>query len=410
VSNPQEFEEEEFTTQFNGHTLARILAQVKPYWRMVIAFVALIAVAAFLDSTFTYMSKLLIDEGIVAGDRNAVTRIIGIYATLCVVQAVIVFGFIYMTGLLGERVRYDLRKTMFTHLQKLSLSYYNRTPVGWVMSRLTSDTDRIAELVTWGILDTTWGLFNILTAVGFMLFINAPLALIVATIIPLIVIVAIQFKKRIITEYREVRRINSQITGHYNETITGVRVIKSLGRERENLEEFGKLTGTMYRASFRAAWLSALFLPSVQLISAAAVGVVIWYSGWQAQNISFAGATISIGGIQAFITYVTFMLWPVQEMARVYAEMQQSIASGERIFSLVDAEPEIVDRPGSTDPGNLRGEIVFDHVEFYYEADSPVLRDFSLTVAQGETIALVGPTGGGKSTIVNLICRFYEPK
>jgi len=410
VSNPQEFEEEEFTTQFNGHTLARILAQVKPYWRMVIAFVALIAVAAFLDSTFTYMSKLLIDEGIVAGDRNAVTRIIGIYATLCVVQAVIVFGFIYMTGLLGERVRYDLRKTMFTHLQKLSLSYYNRTPVGWVMSRLTSDTDRIAELVTWGILDTTWGLFNILTAVGFMLFINAPLALIVATIIPLIVIVAIQFKKRIITEYREVRRINSQITGHYNETITGVRVIKSLGRERENLEEFGKLTGTMYRASFRAAWLSALFLPSVQLISAAAVGVVIWYSGWQAQNISFGGATISIGGIQAFITYVTFMLWPVQEMARVYAEMQQSIASGERIFSLVDAEPEIVDRPGSTDPGNLRGEIVFDHVEFYYEADSPVLKDFSLTVAQGETIALVGPTGGGKSTIVNLICRFYEPK
>lgn len=410
MSNPQEFEEEEFTTQFNGHTLRRILAQVKPHWKMVGAFVTLIAIAAFLDSLFTYMSKLLIDEGIMAGDRDAVFRIIAIYGSLCVIQAVTVFGFIYLTGLLGERVRYDLRKQMFSHLQKLSLSYYNRTPVGWIMSRITSDTDRIAELVTWGILDTTWGLFNILTAVGFMLYINAPLALIVGAIIPIIVVIAIQFKKRIIGEYREVRRINSQITGHYNETITGVRVIKSLGRERENLNEFGKLTSNMYRAGFRAAWLSALFLPSVQLTSAAAVGIVIWYSGWQVSNINVAGATLTIGGIQAFVTYVTFMLWPVQEMARVYAEMQQSIASGERIFSLVDAQPEIVDRPDASDPGTLRGDIVFDHVDFYYEAESPVLTDFNLTVAQGETIALVGPTGGGKSTIVNLICRFFEPK
>ncbi|MCC6458198.1 MAG: ABC transporter ATP-binding protein [Caldilineaceae bacterium] len=410
MSNPLEFEEEEFTTQFNGRTLQRILAQTKPHWPLLVGFVLLIAVAAFLDSLFTYMSKLLIDEGIVAGDRAAIFRIIGIYGALIVVQAGTVFGFIYMTGILGERIRYDLRKTLFAHLQKLSLSYYNRTPVGWIMSRLTSDTDRLAELVTWGILDSAWGVFNIITAVGFMLYINVPLALIVSAIIPVIVVVAIQFKKRIIVEYRQVRRINSQITGQYNETITGVRVIKSLGRERENLEEFGQLTSNMYRAGFRAAWLSALFLPTVQLLSSAAVGLVIWFSGWQAANINVGGTTLTIGGIQAFITYVTFMLWPVQEMARVYAEMQQAIASGERIFSLIDAEPEIVDRPGASDPGTLRGDIVFDNVDFYYEPESPVLNNFNLTVAQGETIALVGPTGGGKSTIVNLICRFFEPK
>jgi ATP-binding cassette subfamily B protein len=410
VANQYELEEEEFTTEVNSRTLQRIFIQTKPYWRMLVGFVLLIAVAAFLDSLFTYMSKLLIDQGIVARDRGAVTRIITIYGSLIVVQAATVFGFIYMTGLLGERIRYDLRKQMFTHLQKLSLSYYNRTPVGWIMSRITSDTDRLAELVTWGILDSTWGVFNIITAVGFMLYINVPLALIVGTVIPIIVVVAIQFKKRIIGEYRKVRRINSQITGHYNETITGVRVIKSLGRERENLNEFGHLSGSMYRASFRAAWLSALFLPTVQLISAGAVGIVIWYSGWQATNINVGGTTLTVGGIQAFITYVTFMLWPIQEMARVYAEMQQAIASGERIFSLIDAEPEIVDRPNATDPGTLRGDIVFDNVDFYYEPESPVLSNFNLTVAQGETIALVGPTGGGKSTIVNLICRFFEPK
>jgi ATP-binding cassette, subfamily B, bacterial len=410
VSNPLEFEEEEFTTQFNGRTLQRILAQTKPHWPLLVGFVLLIAVAAFLDSLFTYMSKLLIDEGIIAGDRAAIFRIIAIYGALIIVQAATVFGFIYMTGILGERIRYDLRKTLFAHLQKLSLSYYNRTPVGWIMSRLTSDTDRLAELVTWGILDSAWGVFNIITAVGFMLYINVPLALIVSLIIPIIVVVAFQFKKRIIVEYRQVRRINSQITGQYNETITGVRVIKSLGRERENLEEFGQLTSNMYRAGFRAAWLSALFLPTVQLLSSAAVGLVIWFSGWQAANINVGGTTLTIGGIQAFITYVTFMLWPVQEMARVYAEMQQAIASGERIFSLIDAEPEIVDRPGASDPGTLRGDIVFDNVDFYYEPESPVLNNFNLTVAQGETIALVGPTGGGKSTIVNLICRFFEPK
>lgn len=409
MSNPHEFEEEEFTTQFNGGTLQRIMAQTRPHWLMLATFVLLIAIAAFLDSLFTYMSKLLIDDGIVAGDRAAVTRIITIYGSLIVVQAVTVFGFIYMTGLLGERIRYDLRKQLFTHLQKLSLSYYNRTPVGWIMSRATSDTDRLAELVTWGILDSAWGLFNIVTAVAFMLYINVPLALIVSVAIPVIVIVAIQFKKRIIVEYRKVRRINSEITGHYNETITGVRVIKSLGRERENLNEFGHLTSNMYHAGYRAAWLSALFLPTVQMISAAAVGLVIWFSGWQATSFNVMGATLTVGGIQAFITYVTFMLWPVQEMARVYAEMQQAIASGERIFSLIDAEPEIVDRQGAIDPGTLRGDIVFDNVDFYYEPESPVLTGFNLTVAQGETIALVGPTGGGKSTIVNLICRFFEP-
>jgi ATP-binding cassette subfamily B protein len=410
VSNLHEFEEEEFTTQFNGRTLQRIFSQVKPYWPTLLGFVLLIAAAAFLDSLFTYMSKLLIDEGIVARDPAAVRRIIAIYGSLIVVQAATVFGFIYMTGILGERVRYDLRKQIFAHLQKLSLSYYNRTPVGWIMSRTTSDTDRLAELVTWGLLDTSWGVFNILTAIGFMLYINVPLALIVGAVIPVIVIVAFQFKKRIIGEYRNVRRINSQITGHYAETIMGVRVIKSLGRERENLNQFGTLTSNMYRAGFRAAWLSALFLPTVQLISAVGVGVVIWYSGWQVQNIEFGGTTLSIGGIQAFITYVTFMLWPVQEMARVYAEMQQAIASGERIFSLIDAEPEIVDRPNAIDPGTLRGDIVFENVDFYYEPDSPVLTNFNLHVKQGETIALVGPTGGGKSTIVNLVCRFFEPK
>ncbi len=398
------FEEEEFTTQFSGHTLLRILAQVKPHWRWVVGFLLAIAFVSALDSYFTFLSKRIIDEGILAGNKTALRHVVTTYGALILVQAMGVLGFIYLAGVLGERVRYDLRKRMFDHLQELSLAYFDRTPVGWIMSRVTSDSDRVAELVTWGLLDVTWGLMNITTAVCFMLVINWRLALLVFAIIPILVVVAAQFKKRILVEFRLVRKINSKITGAYNENITGVRVVKALGREEANLAEFGQLSGEMYRASYRAAWLSALFLPVVQLISAVAVGGIAWYGGWQVQ-----GGDITIGGIQAFVSYVTFMMWPIQEMARVYAEMQHAVASAERIFSLIDAVPDVTDRPDAVDPGTISGDVEFDHVCFSYEPDKPVLSDFNLHVSHGETIALVGPTGAGKSTIVNLLCRFYEP-
>jgi ATP-binding cassette subfamily B protein len=405
VAEEFEFEEEEFSTQFNGRTVLRILAQARPYLPWVAGFLITIAAVSGLDSYFTFLSKRIVDEGIVAGDRAALARLVATYGSLIAVQAVGVFGFIYLAGILGERIRYDLRKRMFDHLQELSFSYFDRTPVGWIMARVTSDSDRISELVTWGLLDVTWGLMNIITAVYFMLVINWPLALIVLGIIPVLVVVAAQFKKRILVEYRRVRKLNSKITGAYNENIQGVRVVKALCREEENLGEFSELTGEMYRASFRAAWLSALFLPVVQFISALAVGSVVWYGGLQAQ---IGGMTV--GGIQAFVSYIVFMLWPIQDMARVYAEMQHAIASAERVFSLIDAVPDIVDRPGAVDPGTIGGDIEFEGVDFWYEPDNPVLTGFDLKVKRGETIALVGPTGGGKTTLVNLICRFYEPK
>ncbi len=400
-------EEEEFQSQFNGKTLRRILGLTRPHLKWVIGFLITIACVSGLDSVFTYISKLIVDEGIIAGNRQNLYQYLTYYGLLTLVQAGLVFVFIYLAGVLGERVRYDLRQKMFNHLQGLSLSYFSRTPVGWIMSRVTSDSERVADLVTWGMLDVTWGAMNILTAMGFMLFINWKLALIVLATLPILLYVAIEFRKRILGEFRNVRKNNSKITGAFNENITGVRVVKALGRESENMREFGSLTSDMYKAGYRAAWLSALFLPTVQIISAVALGSIVWYGGWQAQV-----GTMTIGGIQAFVSYVTFMMWPIQDLARVFAEMQHAIASGERIFSLIDAVPDVRDRPNAFDPGSIQGDIEFDHVTFYYDDGDgkPVLSDFSLKVKRGETIALVGPTGGGKSTIVNLVCRFYEPK
>ena len=198
--------------------------------------------------------------------------------------------------------------------------------------------------------------------------------------------------------------MNSRITGAFNEGITGVRVIKALSREDDNLEEFSELTDGMYEASFKAAWLSALFLPTVQIISAIGLGIVLWRGGSQVQT-----GAMTIGGIQAFVSYITFIMWPIQDLARVYAHMQNAVASAERIFSLIDTEPEVKNRYNTVDIESLRGDIRFDNVHFQYEENDPVLRGLDFHVKQGEMVALVGPTGGGKTTIVNLLCRFYEP-
>jgi ATP-binding cassette, subfamily B, bacterial len=399
------YEEEEFGAEFKGQTFKRILALAKPHLKWVIGFLATVILVSILDAYFTFLSKRIVDEGIVARNPAALTSILIQYGGLILVQALGVFGFIYMVSVIGERIRFDLRQQMFNHLQVLSLSYYSKTPIGWIMARVTNDTERVAELITWGVLDSTWGLVNILTSMVFMLAINWQLALIVFATLPLLLYIAIEFRKRILSQYRTVRKLNSKIVGSYNENITGVRVVKALAREDENLAEFSQLTGEMYKSSYRAAWLSALFLPVVQVISAGALGLILWYSYGQAQL-----GGISIGGISAFIAYVTFILWPIQDLSRVFAEMQHAIASAERIFSLVDTSPEVQDKPGAVDPGSLKGDIQFEHVSFWYEDEQPVIKDLNLLVKRGETIALVGSTGGGKTTIVNLLCRFYEPK
>jgi len=401
----QYFEEEEFEATVNGKTLVRILGLTKPHWRWVIGFILSIALVSVLDSVFTFLSKQIIDIGIIPGNKPALYKFLTIYGLLGFVQGAGAFCFIYLAGVLGERIRYDLSETMFEHLQNLSLSYFSKTPVGWIISRVTSDAMRVADLVTWGLLDVTWAIINIITALAFMVYINATLAVYVLAMLPVLYLVSIEFRKRILKQYRDVRRINSKITGAYNENITGVRVVKALGREKANMQEFGVLSGEMYRAGYRAAWYSALFLPAVQLIVAVVLGAIVYYTGTK----GFAMG-MTVGSIVAFVSYVTSMMWPIQDLARVFAEIQRSIASAERIFSMIDSVPEIRDRDGAIDPGTIKGAIEFDNVSFWYEEDDQVLKNFSLKVKRGETIALVGPTGGGKTTLVNLLCRFYEPK
>lgn len=404
MSEHIQFEEEEFTTQFNGRTVARMLSLAKPYWYWVLGFVLMIALTSVFDALFTYQGKRIIDEGILAANRARLIQLVTVYGIMTVVQAFSVFGFIYLAGVLGERINYDIRRMLFNHLQELSFSYFDRTPVGWIMARVTSDAGRIAELVTWGLLDVSFATLNVGMSLAFMFWINWKMALIALVVVPIMIALAIWFRTKMLRMYREVRKQNSKLTGMYNESITGVRVVKALNREDRNFAEFAAESGAMYRAGYRAAWWSALFLPLVQLVSAFGMGGIIWYSGRQIE----LGA-LTIGGVQAFLSYLGAMMWPIQDLAHVYAEMQRSVASAERVFSLMDAQPDIVDREDAVEVERLRGEIEFDDVSFYYEPDNPVLEHFNLRIAPGERVAIVGETGGGKTTIVNLLARFYEP-
>jgi len=327
---------EDEVVQIDSKIMKRILSLLRPHWKWVTGFLLAIILVSVLDAFFTYLSKQIIDLGIIPGDKEALIRTVNTYITFILIQAAGTFFFIYLVGILGERIRYDLRKKMFHHLQQLSLSYFSQTPVGWIMSRVTSDTERVAELVTWGLLDSAWAFINVLTASYFMVIINWRLALIVLLSLPVMVFLAIKFRTRILYHYRRARRANSRITAALNENITGVKVVKALSREATNLKGFKLLTTQMYSSSFQAAFLSAIFLPAVQTISAISLGIILWRGGLDVKL-----GIMTIGGIQAFVSYIMFILWPIQDLARVFAEMQNAVASAERIFSLIDTQPSI---------------------------------------------------------------------
>ena len=387
--------------------MKRLLSVLKPHWKALMLGMLGVIFVSLLDSYFNIISKNIIDQGILQGDKSALIRLLGTYMGVLALSCIGFFIFIYNTSIMGEKLRFEMRMKIFKHLQKLSLSYFSKTPLGWIMSRVTSDTERMGELLSWGIVDISWATTNILFALIFMFTINAKLALIVFLSLPVMIFAAFKFRVKIYHHYRLSRKANSKMTASLNENITGVRVVKALRREDRNLGDFKVLSNNMYTSSYRAAFLSAIFLPTIQTISALSLAMVMWRGGVMISSPVVGGLTV--GGLQAFISYIMMILWPIQDIARVYAEMQNAVASSERVFSLLETPPAIQDAEKTLPVKSLVGEVVFDKVSFHYEDGEPVIQDLSFNIPAGHNIALVGPTGGGKTTIVNLLCRFYEP-
>lgn len=361
---------------------------------------------AGMDILFPLLTRYAIDNFVANSDYKGLTMVGILYGVLALGLGVIVFLFIRHAGKIEMGIVYKLRKDAFEKLQRLSFSYYDKNAVGWMIARTTSDATKISETVAWGIVDLVWGFAMMLGVSVVMLIINWKLALVTLVTVPVLAVVSVFFEKRMLVSYRNVRKINSKITGLFNDGIVGAKTTKTLVREELNIEEFQDVTKDMKKTSIRAATLSAGYLPMTLFISA--VGTVLTLL---LGSEFLMDRALTYGTLVLFITYARQFFDPILEIARIYTEMIGAQAAAERVMGLLHEKEEIVDTEveEKEDYGKIHGDVTFENVSFYYKEGEYILKNFNLQVKAGETIALVGETGSGKSTIVNLACRFYEP-
>jgi ATP-binding cassette subfamily B protein len=410
------FEEQEYTRRFDLGLWKQLLKYARPYTGKLIILALIMIAAAAVDVIFPLMTRYAVDHFIMSGSMGGLVPYGLIYGLLILIQVLNTWLLIIIAGKIEVSLVYDIRKAGFRKLQEQSFSYYDRTPVGWLMARMTSDSERLGESISWGLVDLTWGFAMMIGIMAVMVFMNLKLALITLSVVPLLVIISLFFQKRILGGYRQVRKINSKITGAFNEGIMGAKTSKTLVLEDRNLEEFQVLTGGMRSSSIRVAVFSSIFYPIVAALCGIGTALALWFGGSGVMM-----DAISYGTLVAFITYTIQFFEPVEHIARIFAELQSAQASAERVLSMIDTPLEIKDsteieskygdafQPRKENWEPIKGEVTFRNVSFSYKNGETVLDNFNLHVKAGETIALVGETGSGKSTIVNLICRFYEP-
>ncbi|HWB53748.1 MAG TPA: ABC transporter ATP-binding protein [Tepidisphaeraceae bacterium] len=396
-------EEEIFTGKIDLALWRKLLTFAWPYRVLFCCLISLGISVAVWDTLLPRIAGLIVDA-VTAQSQSGLHRHIAQYVTVLAVFVGCIFSFILVAGRLATNLSFDIREAAFEKLQQLTFSYYDRKAVGWLMARLTSDCSTLSRIMGWALLDLCWGPTAII-GVGVMMFrLNWRLACIVLAVTPLLVVVARFFQVRLLLTSRALRKANSQTTAAFNEGIVGVRTTKSLVREENNLEEFTHLTGAMYSHAIRNALYQATFVPLMLSICTVGAALILWRGGLQVHTDS-----MSIGQLFTFLFYAGFVQWPVQELCNSITQVQAAQASAERIVSLLDAEIEIRDSGDLRDPPEQITSIEFRDVSFSYIAGQEVLKNFNLTINPGESIALVGATGGGKSTIVGLACRFYEP-
>jgi ATP-binding cassette subfamily B protein len=407
----------------------RLWAYTLRYPRTMAGLGLLAVIVAGVDASFALVTRAAIDA--VSADRatpsgrpvwSVLAPHAAAYAALAVTLAGSVFGFIRLTSRVRSCVARDIRRDAFVRLQSLSLRFYDQRSTGWLVARTTSDCERLSNMLAWGFLDLVWGL-TVMSAISVaMLWLDWRLALVVLFFVPLLALVSALFQRRLLESSRLVRGLSSRITARFTEDLNAMQTTVGFDRGPAQSAEFGQWTARLADQSVRNALQSALYLPLVLTLGSLATGAALVAGGVQV-----AGGAISVGTLVAFIAYSRQFFEPVQELAARFAEAQMAQAAAERVIGLIDEVPEIVDSPavrarlaqhGNRSPaaglaadghGERLGTIRFESVSFGYDARRPVLRDFELTVEPGQTIALVGSTGGGKTTIVNLLCRFYEP-
>jgi ABC-type multidrug transport system fused ATPase/permease subunit len=387
--------------------LKGLLELLRPYRARVALLLVCLPVATAAALAPPYLLGRAIDDGVRAGS----TRVLAVIVVLFVVSAIVNWGAsyaqTYLVNWVGQRALQDLRSRIFAHLQRLSIDFYSRNRAGVLISRMTNDVQALDQLVTDGVQTLFASTLTLLGTVAILLVLDVKLALVTFLVFPILLVGSIVFRLASAEAYRLTREKVAWVTAYLQETLSGVRVVRSFGQEERHMSRFAELNDENRQANMKTVHLNAAYFPSVELLSAVATAAILLYGGHQA----LSGEGVTIGVLASFVFYLNSFFDPIQQLSQLYTTYQAGMAALDKVFELLDEEPDLVEAPDAIELSRLRGEVRFDGVSFGYSGeDGPIaLRDVELTIAPGQTVALVGATGAGKSTLAKLVARFYDP-
>jgi ATP-binding cassette subfamily B protein len=392
---------------YDASLLRRLLGYLRPYRWWTLAAVLLLMSQSVLALIGPRLTQHALDVAVPKQDLGLLGLLTGLYLATLLADFVVEYGGTLLTSYIGQRVMYDLRMQIFGHLQRLSISYFDRNPVGRLMTRVTSDVETLNELFSSGVVTIFGDAFTLVAIMGMMLAIDVRLALVTFAVIPLVWLTARIFRRRVRQAFGDIRVRLARLNAFLQERLSGMRVVQLFGREEDTARRFGVLNRDHLEAHLRSITIYALFFPAVEVLTAVAMALLLWYGGLRVLD-----STLTVGVLAAFIQYTRRFFQPLQDLSEKFNLLQSAMASSERIFALLD-EPVTVREPDAAValPRPVRGAVRFENVWFRYSPTGPwVLRDVSFSASPGQTIALVGHTGAGKTTIVSLLLRFYDPE
>ncbi len=396
-------EEEILGKAYDRQLARRLIKYLYPYRRVVAVSIFLLVLVSGLRLVGPYLTLIAIDQHILTGDPDGLSSIALLFLSVLLVQFGVSFAQTYLMNWTGQKIMYDLRMEIFAHIQKLHMAYFDRNPVGRLITRMTTDVDVLNELFTAGVVSIFGDIFTLSGIVLVMLWLDWRLALVCFSVIPLLFIAALVFKIKVRGSYRWVRRSVARINAFLQENITGMSVVQIFVQENRKFQQFEERNSEYLRANLQSIFYYAVFYPLVNMIGVVAIALILWYGGNQVLR-----EILTLGALVAFIQYSERFYKPISDLSEKFGILQSAMASSERIFKLLDTEPEIVPPSQPRRPAEITGRIEFANVSFAYKDDTPVLKNIDLTVAPGEKVAIVGATGAGKSTLINLLCRFYD--
>ncbi len=400
-----QFHEEAALGVIYDHRLARkLLRYLYPYRYFVVVSVVLLAAVSLLRLVGPYLVKVAIDDHILKSDFSGLQGVVFLFVLVLVGQFAVGYAQTYITNWTGQQIMADLRRQIFRHVQELDVSFFDRTPVGRIITRMTNDVDVLNELFTSGVVNIVGDLVSLLGIVGIMVWLDWRLALVTFAVIPLLFAATIIFKRKVRGTYRRVRTALARINAFLQEHLTGMSIVQVFVQENRKLKEFEQRNREHLDANLASIYYYAVYYPVVDVLGAVSIALIVWYGGGQVLQ-----GAVQLGVLVAFVQYAERFYKPISDLSEKFNILQSAMASSERIFDLLETPVEIRSPERPAPLQQVRGEIEFRNVSFAYRADIPVLYDINLHIRPGEKIAVVGPTGSGKSTLINLLCRFYEP-